>query len=175
MSLPRLYPKKARSARLLGCKRPRNGLQSLPPFWEPCFLQTPRLRFPAKGGKALMRRCRSSSAQRHGCTNCKKRSLCSVFCKTFAYHLCAVKRLTALFCFGCTANFFRLCVPLFARNAGAQSFCLRGTESFGLHFARKTNIFSFFRIFKGIFLIFVEIIIYKCFYIIFFDYGGAHG
>ena len=54
--------------------------------------QTPRLRFPAKGGKALMRRCRSSSAQRHGCTNCKKRSLCSVFCKTFAYHLCAVKR-----------------------------------------------------------------------------------
>ena len=37
MSLPRLYPKKARSARLLGCKRPRDGLQSLPPFWEPCF------------------------------------------------------------------------------------------------------------------------------------------
>ena len=54
--------------------------------------QTPRLRFPAKGGKALMRRCPSSSAQRHGGTNCKKRSLCSVFCKTFAYHLCAVKR-----------------------------------------------------------------------------------
>ena len=212
MSLPRLYPKKARSARLLGCKRPRNGLQSLPPFWEPYFwqmtflrtfaesgsafichcpgsipkrhnvgaspfnppqfskkkitawfyglpllfrkksrlrsrknnyrsarlfllrlttssCQTPRLRFPAKGGKALMRRCRSSSAQRHGCTNCKKRSLCSVFCKTFAYHLCAVKRLTAFFCFGGTTAFFRQSVPLFVRNAVARSFCLRKCEA----------------------------------------------
>ena len=54
--------------------------------------QTPLLRFSPKGEKTVMRRCCSSSAQRHGCTNCKKRSLRSVFCKTFAYHLCAVKR-----------------------------------------------------------------------------------
>ena len=122
MSLPRLYPKKARSARLLGCKRPRDGLQSLPPFWEPCFyLQMTFLRFPLNRGKALICHCPSSSEKSPVCLRC------SVFCKTFAYHLCAVKRLTALFCFGGPTAFFRQCVPLFAQNANAQNFCLRET------------------------------------------------
>ena len=88
--------------------------------------QTPLLRFPAKGGKALMRRCRSSSAQRHGCTNCKKRSLCSVFCKTFAYHLCAVKRLRRFF--------VSAAIPLFFGKAFLSSF---GTQTLGIFVCGK--------------------------------------
>ena len=66
-----------------------------------------------------MRRCCSSSAQRHGCTNCKKRSLCSVFCKTFAYHLCAVKRLTALFLFVLK----KFAVPTLSKKAQRRRKC----------------------------------------------------
>ena len=132
--------------------------------------QTPLFRFPPDGEKAIMRRCCSSSAQRHGCACSKKLSLTLSFLFAACLPPLCGEAPAALFCFGCTASFFRLCVPLFVRNAVARSFCF-----FGLHFARKTNIFTFFGIFKGISLFFVEIIIYKCFYIIFFDYGGAHG
>ena len=37
--------------------------------------QTPLFRFPPDGEKAIMRRCCSSSAQRHGCACSKKLSL----------------------------------------------------------------------------------------------------
>ena len=108
MSLPRLYPKKARSARLLGCKRPRDGLQSLPPFWEPYFLQTPLFRFPPDGEKTIMRRCCSSSEKSHVVAPVK---ITIAFARLFLLRL--------------TTNFFRQSVPPFARNAVARSFCLR--------------------------------------------------
>ena len=96
----------------------------------------PFLRFPLDRGKAFIRHYASSSAQRHGCTNCKKRSLCSVFCKTFAYHLCAVKRLTAFFCFGCNTAFFGY--------AFLSSF---GTQTLKIFACEKREALSFFFMF----------------------------
>ena len=93
MSLPRLYPKKARSARLLGCKRPRDGLQSLPPFWEPCFFCKCRFyAFLLTEEKLLCGITPTLPPKGTAALALKNYRLRSVFYSPLAYHLCAVKR-----------------------------------------------------------------------------------
>ena len=100
--------------------------------------QTPLFRFPPDGEKAAMRRCCSSSAQRHNVGVNAVLTLSSLQRKSFytALRLLFRKkprlhshvknyRSARFFTAHLTTAFFRLCVPPVGRNAGARSFCLR--------------------------------------------------
>ena len=110
----------------------------------------PLFRFPLNRGKALIRHYASSSAQRHNVgasplnpPQFSKKKITAWFyglpllLRKKARQRSHVKnyRFTRFFTAYLTTNFFRLCVPLFVRNAGAQNLCLREAGSFELLFS----------------------------------------